>query len=412
MSDYEVVVIGAGPFGLSISAHLRGLGVDHLTVGKAMDTWKAHCPPGMKLRSEPYGSDMASPQPGYDVKAFCQLRGIDDYVDRLGPLSVERFLEYADWYTEQLVPDVTDYTVTDVSAAAGGFRVSFADAEPVTARKVVVATGVVPYRVLPAELSGLSDDLISHSIDHHLLSRFAGRKVAVVGGGQSAMETAALLNEAGATVQVVARRPAISWLEPNPETISSLGRVRRPVNKLCEGWHCAFWNSPAAFRMLPEQMRIDKARTVLGPAGAWWLKDRIVGVVEVMTSHQLRGAVAHGSGVRLLVDGPVRSEVDADHVIAATGFKIDIARLPFLPAGLRAGIDQVNHYPAVNRAGETSVPGLYFAGATASVSLGPSVRFIAGTHNSARQMARSLASPAKGTGPAATAGAKDQVKAS
>jgi thioredoxin reductase len=411
MSNYEAVVIGAGPFGLSISAHLRGLGVDHLIVGKPMDTWKTHCPPGMKLRSEPYGSDMASPQPGYDVKAFSQLRGMD-YADRLGPLSVEHFLAYADWYTEQLVPDVTDYTVTDVSPADGGFRVSFADSEPVTARKVVVATGVVPYRVLPAELSGLPEDLVSHSIDHHLLSRFAGRTVAVVGGGQSAMETAALLHEAGATVQVVARRAAISWLTPNPETISALGHIRWPVNKLCEGWHCQFWNTPALFRMLPKDMRVDKARTVLGPAGAWWLKDRIVGVVDVLTSHQLRGAVANGSGVRLLIDGPQRSEIDADHVIAATGFKIDVARLPFLPAGLRAGIDQLNHYPVLNRAGETSVPGLYFAGAPASVSLGPSVRFIAGTHNSARQLARALARPARGAAPAAAAAAKDQVKAS
>jgi FAD-dependent urate hydroxylase len=148
MPDHDVLVIGAGPFGLSISAHLRALGVDHRIVGRPMDTWKKHCLPGMNLRSEPYGSDMASPQPGYDVPAFCQLRGLD-YVDRLGPLSIERFLDYADWYTGQLVPDVVDSTVTEVSAAGGGFRVTFADAEPVTARQVVIATGVLPYAMIP-----------------------------------------------------------------------------------------------------------------------------------------------------------------------------------------------------------------------------------------------------------------------
>jgi FAD-dependent urate hydroxylase len=409
MSDHDVLVIGAGPFGLFISAHLRGLGVDHAVVGRPMDTWKAHCPPGMKLRSEPYGSDMASPQSGHDVEAFCRLRGLD-YVDRLGPLSVERFLDYADWYTEQLVPDVIDHTVTDVSPAGGGFRVTFADAEPVTARRVVVATGVLPFATMPAELSGLPADLVSHTADHHDLGRFAGRRVAVLGGGQSALETAALLHEAGADVQVIMRRPAISWLDPNPERISGLGHVRRPVNKLCEGWHCAFWNSPAAFRRLPQDMRITKARSVLGPAGAWWLKDRVEGVIDVLTAHQLRGATADGSGVRLLVDGPERSTVDADHVIAGTGFRIDIARLPFLPEALRAGITTLNNYPVVTRAGESTVPGLYFAGAVASVSLGPSVRFIAGTHTSVRQLTRSLARAAKaGARTGVAAGAEEQV---
>jgi hypothetical protein len=206
------------------------------------------------------------------------------------------------------------------------------------------------------------------------------------------------------------RRPAISWLDPNPERISGLGHVRRPVNKLCEGWHCAFWNSPAAFRRLPQDMRITKARSVLGPAGAWWLKDRVEGVIDVLTAHQLRGATADGSGVRLLVDGPERSTVDADHVIAGTGFRIDIARLPFLPETLRAGITTLNSYPVVTRAGESTVPGLYFAGATASVSLGPSVRFIAGTHTSVRQLTRSLARAAKaGARSGVATGAEEQV---
>ncbi len=239
MSTDEVLVLGAGPFGLSISAHLRGLGVDHRIVGRPMDTWRAHMPPGMNLRSEPYGSDMASPQAGYDVEAYSRLHGLD-YVDRLGPLSIERFLDYADWYAESLVPDVHDVTVTDVAAVAGGFRISYAGEPSTTARQVVVATGVLPYAVLPDELAGLPADLVTHTADHHDLSRFRGRRVAVVGGGQSALETAALLHEAGADTRVVMRRPAIAWLVPNPERLSRVGRIRRPVNKLCEGWHCTF----------------------------------------------------------------------------------------------------------------------------------------------------------------------------
>lgn len=386
----NVLIIGAGPFGLSISAHLRGLGVEHRIVGRPMETWRSHMPVGMNMRSEPYGSDMASPTPGFDVSAFCRDRGLE-YVDRLGPLSMERFLDYADWYTEELVPAVQDVTVTNVSVADEGFRVSFAETESLTVRNVVVATGVLPYALIPDELSGLPTELVSHTSSHHNLDLFRGRRVAVVGGGQSALETAALLHETGADTQIVMRRPAVSWLEPNPQRISGLGHIRRPVNKLCEGWHCTVWNSPVAFRRLPQQMRITKARTVLGPAGAWWLKDRIDGVVDVHTEHRPRGVVPNGSGVRLLVDAPNRSTVDVDHVVAGTGFRVDIARLPFLPEGLRARIATLNGYPTVNRAGESSISGLYFAGAPTAVSLGPSVRFIAGTHNTARQLAVSLA---------------------
>jgi FAD-dependent urate hydroxylase len=395
MPECDVLVIGAGPFGLSISAHLSARGVDHRIVGRAMDTWKAHCPPGMKLRSEPYGSDMSAPRPGYDVPAFCRLRGLD-YVDRLGPLSVERFLEYSGWYAEQLVPDVADHTVTEVTPAGGGFRVTFADADPVTAGQVVIATGVLPYAVIPDELSGLPSGLVSHTCDHHRLDGFAGRRVAVAGGGQSALETAALLHEAGAQVQVVARRASIFWLDPNPARISRIGHVKRPVNKLCEGWHCTYWNSPFLFRRLPLDMRTEKIRTVLGPAGAWWLKDRVDGVIDILTGHQLRGAQARGSGVRLLLDGPRAATLDADHVIAGTGFRIDLARLPFLPDSLRSAITTINGYPVLSRTGRSSVPGLYFAGAPAGLSLGPSIRFIAGTHNLAEPMARSLARAARG----------------
>ena len=86
-----------------------------------------------------------------------------------------------------------------------------------------------------------------------------------MGAGQSALETAALLHEAGAEVQVIARTKALSWNEPNPEHLSALGHIKRPTPQLCEGWRCAFWNTPHAFRMLPESYRVEKARTVLGP---------------------------------------------------------------------------------------------------------------------------------------------------
>jgi thioredoxin reductase len=389
MSTSEVLIVGAGPFGLSIAAHLRGSGVDYKIAGRPMDTWRTHMPTGMLMKSEPYASEIASPTGGYGVGEYSRLYGLD-YVDRVGPLTLEKFLSYADWYTRQLVPDVQNATVTDVRLAADELQVRFADAEPVTARQVVIATGVLPYAHIPAELSTLPADLVTHTADIHNLDRFRGQRVAVIGAGQSALETAALLSEASVDVRLIARRPELSWNEPNPAHISRLGRIRRPVTQLCEGWHCAFWNSPGAFRRLPKDMRITKARTVLGPSGSWWLKDRVDGVIEVLTGHQVREANVHGDGVRLLIDGSRQSAMDVDHVIAGTGFRINLTRLPFLSAELRTRVATINGYPVVTRAAESTVPGLYFVGAPTAVSLGPSARFIAGTHNIAGKVARTV----------------------
>ncbi len=134
-------------------------------------------------------------------------------------------------------------------------------------------------------------------------------------------------------------------MDPNPAQLSQLARIRRPVTKLCEGWHCAFWASPNAFRRLPLDTRVSKARSVLGPAGSWWLKDRIDGVVETLVGHRVQRAVTHGSGVRLILDGPQASTLDVDHVIAATGFRVDIGRLAFLPEPLLAGVATIRWLP-------------------------------------------------------------------
>ena len=394
MQATDVLIIGAGPFGLSVSAHLRVHDVGHLIVGTPMDTWRAHCPDGMLLKSEPYSSDIASPQSGFGVRGYSESHGVG-YVHRVTPLTLGQFLDYADWFTAKLVPDVRDDRVTEVTRTEGGFNVAFAGSESVRARQVVIATGVLPYRYIPAELSDLPSDLVTHTSDHHRLEDYSGRKVVVLGSGQSALETAALLHEQGAEVRIVARTSELSWNLPNPERVSLLGQVTRPVSRLCEGWRCKFWDTPAAFRLLPREMQATKARTVLGPSGSWWLRDRVDGVIETFAGYQVRKADAGDSGIRLFLDGPKETVIDADHVIAGTGFRIDLARLAFLATDLRSDIATFKNYPVVSRVGESSVPNLYFAGAPTAANIGPSMRFIAGTHNVTQMLANSLARRAR-----------------
>jgi thioredoxin reductase len=405
MAMGDVLVIGAGPFGLSISAHLRHRGVEHTVAGRPMDTWRAHMPLGMFLKSEPYGSALSSATPGYDIATYARMHGFDDYVDRVGPLSIERFLGYADWFTGQLVPDVRNLTVTSVTPAGDGFKVEFAEESPVFARQVIVATGLLPYTYIPSELSALPPDLMTHSSVHNQLDQFRGRRVAIVGGGQSALQTGALLHEAGVDVQVIMRKQQIIWEEQLPAELRLLDYIRQPPAKLCEGWGCVFADSPGAFRLLPESVRVRKGLNSFGPRGAWWLRDRVEGVIDILAGHRLKSAEPHGSGVRLQLDGPKQSSIDADHVIAGTGFRIDVSRLPFFSEGTQASLVTRGNCPLVNRAGESSIPGLYFAGAHTTVSLGPGVRFISGAHTTAAQLSRSVARRArkgtrKGTGSA------------
>jgi hypothetical protein len=394
MRASEVLIVGAGPFGLSISTHLRRRAIDHLIVGRPMDTWRAHMPAGMYLKSEPYGTDMSCPQTGYDLEGYSRSERIEG-IERGTPLPLEQFLDYADWYIKQLVPDVSDVMVTEIKAVNGGFQVAFADAEPVAARSVVIATGVLPHFHIPAELSSLPSELVSHTADHHRFDQFRGRRVAIVGAGSSALETAALLHEAGGEAHLIVRCPDSPIWGTRALPLTPLVRLRN--NKLCEGWKCPFWNSPAAFRRLPQGIRAKKARTVLGPLGAWWLRPRVEGVIDILARTHVRGAEPSGSGVRLQLEGPSESSLEVDHVIAGTGFHIDLARLAYLPEELRARIATFSGYPVLSRAGESTVPGLYFTGAPAAFSLGPSMRFIAGTHNVASQLARSAARRAKGS---------------
>lgn len=396
MRNVDVLIVGAGPYGLSISAHLRALDVDHVIVGVPMDSYRVYSPAGMVMKSQPYATAFASPQPGYDIRAFSAENGLE-YTDRIAPLSLQHFLDYADWYTARLVPDVLQEFVTEVTRIDTGFQADFAGGESILARQVVIATGVRPYRYIPEELSGLPADLVKHTSDPLQLSDYSGRKVVVLGGGQASLETAALLHENGADVRIIARTEKLTWHAANREHLGRLAQVRWPVSRLCEGWFCKFMDTPAAFRLLPAEKRATMARTVLPPAGAWWLRERVDGVIETLTGRRVRKADSRGDGIRLFLDDPEETVIDADHLISGTGFRVDLDRLELLSAGIRSKISTFRNYPVVSRVGESSVPGLYFAGAPTAANIGPSMRFIAGTYNLSRPLAKSLAKRTRAT---------------
>jgi FAD-dependent urate hydroxylase len=382
ISTSDVGVIGAGPNGLSVGAHLRHAGLEHRVFGRTMGAWRFNMPAGMILKSEPYASDLSAPGPGFLARDYC-AEAQEVYHERVIPLSREQFISYGTWFADHLVPEVEDTEIVSLSQAPRGeFMLRTANDERIKAARVVVSTGIMPFAFVPPELSGLPSELVSHTTDHSSLDGFRGKDVLVLGLGSSALETAALLQERGATVKLVARGEGVSWPTPNPANPSRVERLRKPVVRLCEGWPCWVYDRlPDLFRFLPKESRVEHGLGFLGPQGAWWLRERVEDKIPMLLGHQLIGAEQDGERVRLHLRSRAGDVTEsADHVVAGTGFRLDVNRLEYIAPALRADLKLVAGAPVLDRHLESTVPGLYFTGALAAPSLGPLMRFVAGTH--------------------------------
>jgi FAD-dependent urate hydroxylase len=391
-SDTDVAVIGAGPYGLAVAAHLRDSRIPFRIFGKPMDSWISNMPAGMYLKSEGFASNIGDPHDAYTLERFCELedRSYSAFGD---PVSLETFVAYGLWFQRTVVPDVEEETVEFVGRNSNGFELALSGGESFHARRVVVATGHCRFRYTPVELEGLPERLVTHSADHRRFDGFAGKSVGVVGAGQSALETAALLLEHGASPSLIIRRPRVAWNE-EPEEVdrSLLRRIRRPVAGLGPGWTIWMYsNAPRAFHAFSEDRRIRIVSGTFGPSGAWWLRSRVEQRVPVLLNHRVTDAVANNGHVTLSLapNGHAQQEASFDHVIAATGYRVDTDRLTFLASELR-NCRRVERAPVLSSSFESSVRGLYFIGLPAANSFGPVMRFVFGTRYAARTLCRRL----------------------
>lgn len=388
----DVALIGAGPYGLSLAAHLSAADVTYRHFGIPMRLWHTAMPQGMHLKSQGFASNLSDPRGRYTLKAFCAAAGLP-YADYGLPVPLDTFVEYGHWFRSEIGLKVEESLVTAVTRDGEGFRLTVGDGERVAARAVVVAAGVEHFAHLPQTLAGLPPALCTHTSAHADLGVFKGQQVIVVGAGQSALESAALLHEAGADVSVLARARRLAWNgEPLPLDRPLLQRLREPEAGLGSGWATWFYsNHPDMFRRLPPRTRVYRARTALGPAGACWLRARVDGQFPVLTGHVVTSAEPAGDRVRLTVAaGEVRRELTADHVLAGTGYRADVARLGFLGEDIRSGLRTLNGSAAVGRGYESSVPGLYVVGPLVAPSYGPVMRFVYGARHAAFSVTRQL----------------------
>ena len=386
------LIIGAGPYGLSIAAHLRAWNADYTILGRPMGNWSCHMPPGMLLKSEPFASSLWDPQRQLTLERYCQEKRLP-YRRSGRPVSLAQFLGYAQWFQERAVPRVEDEEVVGLDRQRQGFSARLASGDTIEATNVVIATGQRDFRVIPSVLKGAPNGCVSHTSDHADLSTFRDRHVTIVGLGQSALETAALLHEQGAKVCVIGRDRKVDWNKQPPEVRSFLRKIRMPESGLAESWRClGYCELPQAFRFINGERRLRMAVGALGPSGAWWLKDRVDGKFPVLTGSEIVAAGAQENRVELTVHTDGRpSRMTTDHVMAGTGFKVDIARIPFLSRSLLTQIRSYLGYPELNGNMETSLPGLFLAGSMSAFSFGPVMRFMFGGRHAAPVIARALA---------------------
>jgi len=386
----EVAIIGAGPYGLSVAAHLRARRIDCRIFGQAMESWCSRMPRGMFLKSEGFASNLYDPERRHTLKEFCSQHELP-YADLGLPIPLETMTAYGLWFQKQFVPELETRFVTRVESTAAGFVIELDDGETFSLRRVIVAVGSSHFKYVPEALADLPIELLSHSCDHRSLDHLRGRDVVVIGGGASALDLAALLHDQGTNVRLVVRQQTLTFLS-KPEPRSTWRRLRYPASGIGGGWQSLFFSdAPMLFRYLPENVRVHTVRTYLGPAGAWFTKDRVIGNVPVLLSHSLLSAEAQGSRIRLTLncnDG--HRELAADHLIAATGYRVDVHRLNFLSAKLLAKLKLVQNAPVLSPDFESSVPGLYFVGLASAYYFGPVMRFLFGARYAAPRIAQHL----------------------
>ena len=404
MKKVSVAIIGAGPYGLSLAAHLAARNIEHRIFGRPMQFWSRIAEAGGEryLKSYCFGTNISAPSPGYTFADHNRPRGLETFE----PCSMQNFATYGRWFQQNLVPWVEDVDVERLDRQTGGFVLTLADGSRCDADRVVVATGLSGFAHIPALLGSLPAALVVHTSGISSFAAFKGRDVAVVGAGQSALEAAALLFEAGARPQLLVREDAILWQTRVSRERSLWRQVRSPIVGLGTGpkaW--ALTNFPGAMHNVPDAWRTRFTKSHLPAEGAWWLRNRVENKFPIHRGVAVVEALEAGGRTALTLrtaKGSFERQLLVDHIVAGTGYNIDVERLAFIEKKLRGAIARLERSPRLNGSFESSVPRLHFIGPASAMSFGPLFRFVVGAEYSARAVSACVAPGASQVAPRAS----------
>jgi pyridine nucleotide-disulfide oxidoreductase len=350
-----------------------------------MAFWEKQMPAGMCLRSNWGASHIADPQQALSLDAYCRQNG--NPIAK--PIPLNRFVEYGRWYQSRAVPDLDKRQVHSLEIDGTGFRLVMADGDGFHARRVVVAAGISPFASRPAEFSGIPSELASHTSEHDDLRRFEGQRVAVIGAGQSALESAALLKESGIPVEVIARAESLNWvgLHAKLHHLGVISKMMYSTRDVGPAGISRLVAMPHLFRRFPRSFQDRTAYRAIRPAGAAWLQARIAGV-PITLGRKVVTATAVGNQLRLRLDDGTERLVN--HALLATGFRVDVSRYPFLSPALARQLKTTNGFPVLKNGLESSIPGLHFVGKPAAWSFGPLLGFVSGAEFASNELVRSM----------------------
>ena len=377
MRSTDLLIVGAGPFGLALAAEAGHQGLAYVVVGRPMSFWQQQMPAGMLLRS---ASDWHLDAQGVTtIEAFLATRGLT--AGQAEPLTRELYLDYCDWFATEKGIVAEPQHVLRMDDADGGFRATLEDGSVVAARTVAVALGMGPHRRAPAELVAmLPSGRWRHTCDAVDFAGARDRRYLLVGGRQSAFEWAALLAEAGARrVDVVHRHDSPAFAAADWTWVTPL------VDRLT--------TDPGWFSRLGPQEQ-EELRLRLWAEGRLrvepWLADRLpAATVRVRPRTSLTGA-------RLEDDGSVRVDLDdgdqvvVDEVLLATGYQPHDDDLKLHRAGTLPPLAHRDGVPDLDDGFQTSVPGLYLTSMPAAGHFGPFFGFTIGTRMSAAVITRAV----------------------
>lgn len=346
-----------------------------------MEFWANGTPPGMLLRSPREASTISDPTSAFTLEAYEKATGIIP-VKRLPR---DTFVEYGKWFQTQLGPILDRRNVSRLCRDGAGFKLFLNDGDVVRTKRVVVATGIAKFKNVPRTFADLPIERASHCYEGQPFSQM-GKRVAVIGAGQSAIESAALLGEAGFSVELIAKIPVLRWIGMH-QRLHQLGLVskmlysKHDIGPIGISRLVAY---PKLMYHIPIGVKDPIRERAVRAAGAPWLIPRLQGVT-ITTSRSVVSAAEVDGELQLKLDDGTERRVD--HVLLGTGYRVEISKYEFLCESLLKDIQQLDGYPDVAAGLSSSVPGLHFTGATAARKFGPLLYFVTGTDFASRELA-------------------------
>jgi FAD-dependent urate hydroxylase len=396
MTTSDVLILGAGPYGLAATNHLKQIkGLEVRTFGEPMSFWERNMPVGMFLRSNWTATQIADPRHMLTLENFQMECGNHLHL----PVPIDRFVQYGQWYQRKALPELDRRKVKRIELDPRGFRTTLSDGEQIVSKRVVVAAGIGSFAWRPAEYADLPSELASHTSEHVDFKKFAGKPVLTIGGGQSSLESAALLCESGATAEVIVRSQKINWLQgwASKTLHHRLGQFTRSVlyapTDVGPAGISQLMARPDLLKHLPRSVQNRLRKRSVRPAGARWLVDRLRNV-PIRLGRSVVSVAAVGGRVKVRLDDGTERIVD--HIFLGTGYRINVSKYEFLAPELANSIRTVNGYPILAPGLETSVPGLHILGAPGVWSFGPLLQFVSGTHYASQALTRRIAAGSPG----------------